>query len=484
MTRASKPDRFWNPKACATRLFKEPGLKRFFRNLSATSLGSLINVFAQLFSIPLYLHVWNRQLYGEWLVLTAVPNLLWSLEGGLGVLAANRMTLSAAAKDWKGTNEIFQTTLLCQLLLSVALFAGAVAIALSTPVATYFGFHITTNAQASSILIIMMGYMILGLMFTVYRAAMRSIELEARSVMLVNCWRLTDLAIIVTVLSFHGNPVRLADGMFTGILFWVGMGYLEVRRKCKHVDFSLSRISWMRLREMVIHGVPLLMGQLTIALYMQGFPLIVNRSLGSATVVTLTTLRTVCRFGLLAVQTVAYSSSAQLSRSYGSGDWAFFRRLLKIMAAVSVWAAIGVTISLSVFGPWILSKWTGGRLTVDPLTIGLFALSVSFQGIWTCCMVTLGACNRHHLFNYGYFGATVLSLTAAFFLTKPLGFEIIPIIMLISDMGVTALGLYLCQTKIPESHLGELSCIFQISYYRNLWSTLLNQQNLPRKARV
>jgi O-antigen/teichoic acid export membrane protein len=459
-------------------------VKRFLRNLSAGSLGSLITVCVQLFSVPLFLHGWGKQLYGEWLVLTAVPNLLWSMEGGLGVLAANRMTLSAAAKDWKGTNEIFQTTLLSQFVLSLALLAGSAFVAFGTPVANAFGFRITTNEQAASILMVMMSYMVLGLMFTIYRAAFRSIELEARGVMMVNCWRLTDLLVVISVLTLHGNPVRLAECMFISMLVWVGLGYLEVRRRCKHVDFAFKHVSWMRLREMVVHGVPLLMGQLTVALYMQGFPLVVNRSLGSASVVTLTTLRTICRFGLLVTQTVAYACGAQLSRSAGARDWEFFRRLLRIMAMVAFWCGAGVTATLMIFGPFILSKWTGGRLSIDPFTIGIFALSVAAQGVWTCCTVTLSSCNRHHLFNYGYFTATVLSLVVSFFLTRSLGFEVVPVSMLVSDVCVATLGLYLVRTRVPESHLRELTCIFQIAFYKNLLESVLNRRNSWKKAKA
>ena len=459
-------------------------MRRFLKNFTANSFGTLITVCGQLFSIPLYLHLWNKQLYGEWLVMTAVPNLLWSLEGGLGVLAASRMTLAAAAKDWKGANEIFQTTLLCQILLTILVYAGTVYVALTINVATLYGFRITTNDQASTILLIMMAYMLMGLMLSVYRAGYRASELEARGAMLINCWRLTDFLIIVTVLSCHGNPIRLAECMFTGLLVWNGLGYLDVRRKCKNVIFRFDSISWMRLREMVVHGVPLLLGQLTVALYMQGFPLVVNRSLGSAAVVSLTTLRTISRFGLLAVQTVSLSSAAQLSRSCGAQDWVFFRRLLTIMATVAVWSTVIVTVSLTLFGPWVLSLWTGGRLRADHLTICLFALSVSFQGIWLCCQATLTSCNRHHLFNYGYFSATVLSLTAAFFLVKPLGFNIIPTVTLVSDMSLVGLGFYLCHTKIPQSHLRELVCVFQLSFYRKILAAAISRANQLRKARA
>ena len=332
---------------------------------------------------------------------------------------------------------------------------------------------------------IMMSYMILGMILSVYRAGYRASELEARGAMLVSFWRLSDLSITITVLTFHGNPVRLAECMFLGVLTWVGIGYLDVRRKCPNLLFGFTMISWARLGEMIIHGVPLLLGQLTMALFMQGYPLVVNRSLGSAAVVTLTTLRTITRVGLVAVQTVAYSSSAQLSRSCGAQDWVFFRRLMTVMATVAVWSLVVMTLTLTLLGPWILSKWTGGRLTSDHLTICLFALSVSLQGIWTCCQATLTACVRHHFFNIAYFGFTLVALTTAFFLTRPFGFGVIPAIMVTSDICIVTLGLYLVQRLVPQSHVRELICIFTPAFYRRLAAAAINHRANPlRKAQA
>ncbi len=459
-------------------------MRRFLRTFSANSFGIVVGILGQLLSIPLFLHVWNKQLYGEWLVLTAVPNLLWSLEGGLGVLASNRMTLASAAKDWRGANEIFQTTLLCQALLCAALYAGAIYVAASRPIATWFGFHVITNGQASEIVLIMMAYMLLGMTISLYRAAYRACDREPRGALMYNTWRFVDLTVVVLVLSCGGNPLLMAYCLLMEILIWLGLVYFDVRRTCTALRFGFQTISWPRLREMAIHGTPLLIGQATVALYMQGYPLIVNRALGSAPVVTLTTLRTISRFGLFLIQTVGYSCSAQLSRSCGSNDWQLFRRLLKIMAAAVVWGALGMVVTLTLFGPFLVTRWTGGRLNVDHLTIFLLAASVSFQGFWVCCQITLAACNRHHVFNYCYFALTLLGGTAAYFLTRPLGFTVIPAVMLTTDICISILGVYLVRTKVPESHPGELVCVFQPSFYRNLLAAARRQAGLIRKAQA
>jgi O-antigen/teichoic acid export membrane protein len=458
-------------------------LRRFLRNLSANSVGIFINLFSQLFSIPLFLHNWNKELYGEWIVLTAVPNLLWSLEGGLGILAASRMTLAAAVHDWKAANEIFQTTLLGQILVSTVLFGGALVFASTVNIAAFFGFHSMSASDAALILVVMISYMLLGLILSVYRAAYRASELEPRGSMLSNFWRATDLAIIIFVLSYHGKPVQLAECMLVGILVWIVIGYIDVRYKCSNVRFGFTFISWMRFKEIVIHGLPLLVGQLTSALYMQGFPLVVNRSLGPAAVVMLTTIRTVSRIGLLPIQTIAFSSSPQLSRSFGSQNRLLFSQLLKIIACACIWSSLASTVGLTIFGPWLMSKWTGGRLNVDHITLFLFTLSISFQGVWSCCAVILGSCNKHHLFYYFSFCITIVSLGAALFATKLFGFIAVPVIMGIADLFIAGVGLYLCKKKIDFYDPHPFLCVFQISFYKDIIVKILNREGNLKAVR-
>jgi O-antigen/teichoic acid export membrane protein len=220
----------------------------------------------------------------------------------------------------------------------------------------------------------------------------------------------------------------------------------------------------------------MLAGQLTTALYMQGFPIVVNSSLGSASVVTLTTVRTVCRLGLMPVQNVAYATSPQLSRSYGAMDMPLFHRMIKIMAMAAFWSGIGVVLALTTVGPWLLSKWTGGKISISHLTFGLFALSIAFQGLWVCFQLVLGCCNKHHFFNYFYCGSVALSLGVTLLLARPFGFNVVPVIMLVSDIMVAGMGYFLCTKKLDGFNPSVLQCVFQADFYRSLIAKTLSHR--------
>ncbi|MCE0484950.1 MAG: hypothetical protein LV479_12025 [Methylacidiphilales bacterium] len=447
--------------------------RRLLKNLTANSLGVCISLIGQIFAVPLFLHLWNKQLYGEWLVLTTVPNLLWSLEGGLGSIAGSRMTLAAAVQNWEEVNAIFQTTLLGQICISLFLFFASLVAILTFNVKSFLVLTDLSQSDTSLIFVLMICYMLGGLLLTLYRAPYRASELEARGAMLVNFWRITDFLITVAVLIFHGRPIYLAIAQLGGVLTWNLIGYFDVTRKCFRVRFGFTHISWQRFREMIIHGMPLLASQAATAFYMQGYPLVIAKTLGPATVVTFTTMRMLCRLGLLAVQTMVWSSAPILSRSYGAADWSQYYRLLRLVIATALWSGIFGLLGFTLIGPWLISLWTSGKVHSDHLTFFLFALSTSLQGIWTCFGSMLGASNRHHAFNYTYTAGTLCALIIVPWFIVWSGFIAVPVVMSITDFLFVLNGLFLCRLKLTNFRYHEIKPLFTAAFYRETFATIL-----------
>jgi O-antigen/teichoic acid export membrane protein len=330
----------------------------------------------------------------------------------------------------------------------------------------------------------MVCYTLGGLWLSLYRAPYRCSELEARGSMVVNFWRISDFIITVVVLVLHGRPVFLAECLLAGVLVWTVIGFRDVTRKCSRVRFAFSGVSWKRFREMVVDGLPMLASQAATAFYMQGYPLAVNRALGSSAVVTLTTIRVLCRPSLLAVQTMAWSCSPLLSRSYGAGDWTKYYRLLRIMIATSLWAGTAGLIGLTLVGPWLLNLWTSGKVRSDHLTLFLFALSISLQGVWACVSSTLSSSRRHHEFNYIYGLGTLVALCVVPWLMPLLGFKAVPMVMVAADLCFVIAGLLLSRKKLTNFRFDELTPVLSFSFYKKESSFVWNRFMTGPAARI
>jgi O-antigen/teichoic acid export membrane protein len=440
-------------------------LKRFFHNLAAGGLGQIINLCAQIIAIPLFLHYWNKAAYGEWLVLTSIPSLLWCFEGGLAGVASSRMTVAAAADNWHLASVLFQNVLLAQTLLCIAILLACAGFVHSTDVSHFFHFSHTTDREASGVLVLMICYMIIGFFINLLRTAYRASELEARGLMAVNLWRTIDLLVTITVLICHGHTLPLAMGLASSAGVCLLVTAIDVRRTCPRIPFGVNEASWTQSKALMIDGAPLLIGMAANALALQGYPLIVNRVLGAATVVNLTAVRTVSRTILQGIQLLSGSSAPELSRTYGRKDTMGYLRLLKIIVAASFLGGVLSCLGLPLFGPWVIKEWTSGKVLMDSLTLFLFGITIALQGGWNICATILVASNMHHVFNYLYFIFTVCALLIAPYFMAHYGFRSIPLVIMSADFSLLVAGIFLCHKKLKHISIRELYRVFDPSFY-------------------
>ena len=440
-------------------------LKRYLRYLAAGSVGQVINVCAQVIGIPLFLHFWSKPAYGEWLVLTSIPSLLWSFEGGLAGVASSRMIMATAREDWHQANVVFQNVFLAQSILCSCLLAGCLVFTHWIHVSGFLHLVRTPDAIASKVLTLMICYMIIGLFLSLLRAAYRASELEARGQMIFNCWRVLDLLVTVAVLTTGGHVIRLALGLVASAGVCLIFAFADMRRHCPAIRFGLKEVSRRDSIRLLIDGTPMLIGMAASAFSLQGYPLVVNRFLGSAAVVNLNVARTVSRITLQGIQLFSSSSSPELSRTFGRQDREGYLRLLRIIVMISCAAGVLSCIAMPLLGPSIIRLWTRGRVSIDALTLFLFGVTIALQGGWAICSTTLAASNRHHVFNYLYFVFTVLGLITAPVFMLHFGFRSVPAVMIFVDTSLLIAGILLARRKLTHVSLGDFSCVFDPSFY-------------------
>ena len=70
------------------------------RRLFLGFLSNVVSKFAtsviQLVQVPVFLHFWSVPLYGEWMIVTAIPTYLSLSNMGFGNVAGNEMTMMVA----------------------------------------------------------------------------------------------------------------------------------------------------------------------------------------------------------------------------------------------------------------------------------------------------------------------------------------------------------------------------------------------------
>ena len=62
-------------------------------------ISKLATTIVQLVQVPVFLHFWSVPLYGEWMIVTAIPSYLGVSNFGFGNVAGNEMTMMTARED-------------------------------------------------------------------------------------------------------------------------------------------------------------------------------------------------------------------------------------------------------------------------------------------------------------------------------------------------------------------------------------------------
>jgi O-antigen/teichoic acid export membrane protein len=95
--------------------------RRLVRGLGASALAPLATAAIQLGTVPVLLHSWGAERYGEWLLMFAIPGYLTLSDAGFGDASGSDMTARVAAGDREGALQTFQSSWAVLTMVSVVL---------------------------------------------------------------------------------------------------------------------------------------------------------------------------------------------------------------------------------------------------------------------------------------------------------------------------------------------------------------------------
>src|ERR1035441_3547077 len=83
--------------------------RRLVWSFLSSWIARISSTVIQLVQLPVFLHYWTMPLYGDWLIVSAVPTYLSFSTTGFGTVAGNEMTMMVARDDHAGALHVFQS---------------------------------------------------------------------------------------------------------------------------------------------------------------------------------------------------------------------------------------------------------------------------------------------------------------------------------------------------------------------------------------
>jgi len=265
---------------------------KLLRNLGANAYGQLITVAIQLASVPLFLYFWGIDLYGEWLILSAIPAYLSLSDIGFASVAANDMTMRMAKKDKVGTLEVYQSIWIFICGISIVVGSGLTVLIISIPLNDIFSISNISIENTRNALVAMMLYVLIGLQIGVLSAAFRSVGRYAFGIMINNTVRLTEWLTSIVALTLGGSVFAIAMTMLAVRFIGLIIMWVILRRQEPWLNLGFQEASVQKIYDLFKPAVAFMVFPLGLAFSLQGAVLLIGAMLGPVAVVIFSTHRT------------------------------------------------------------------------------------------------------------------------------------------------------------------------------------------------
>jgi len=368
---------------------------RVFLGTSANALGLILTFGQHIVLLPLFLVYWGTELYGDWLVLTAVVGSLSLLDGGFLRYIVNRMNATWVVGDRKAFHELLHTGL--------ALYLGVVGVGAAlvgllawlTPWPHFLGLTVASRAISAGT-VTLAGLTLLvaipgGLVGGVYRCMGE----YARGVSLSNLVRLLHIIVTAVALWAGAGLLTIAFLMLLSPIIMTSLAFADIGRRHPEVCFGTARASRSVLRESIRPSLYFLLLPMSHALWVQGTLVAISSLMGSSVLVLYTTTRTMFTFVSQARSQVINAIWPEITKLFATGDLVRLRRLHRLTSFLSVIGSGLACGYLLLFGSQILDLWTVGRVRADLPLLCLFVAYVLIGSMWQVSQTILLATNRH-----------------------------------------------------------------------------------------
>jgi O-antigen/teichoic acid export membrane protein len=419
-------------------MMSSPLKRRLLQSVGATSLGPILTAIIQLVNVPVFLHFWGAKLYGEWLVISALPVYFGLTDFGIGSVAANEMTMMVARGEKNSALEVFQSTWLLTTVVSLS-FTTIVALGIwILPIEQWIKVVLLSRGQVMAILCILCVYILLDMQWTVLAAGFRCDGNYALGTLIGNAVRLTTNASAVVAVAFHATPVAVAVCLVVFRLAGNRAGQIALRRKSPWLHYGYRHASTAAIRKLFRPGIAYLAIPAGNAFILQGMTVVVGSVLGPVAVVMYTTVRTLTRFVYQMSDMITNSIWAEMSAAIGSGNQLLARNLHRVACQATIGCSGAAILFLMVFGRLIYGIWTHHRINLDQTLYYILLVEVLANALWFTSSIVPISCNRHERQSIIYVLSTASSLPIAYLLLRWIGLPGAGVSLLVADICMIA----------------------------------------------
>lgn len=408
---------------------------RIARGLAANIGGMGVTLLIQLVSVPVLLTAWGVPVYGEWLVLSAIPTYVALSDLSFSAVAGNSMTMLVA--QGKQADAILLGRRLWSIVTPMTGLVVIAAVAIAFVFGGVFGSGAALPAfEAQVVLAALFLHIAIGNQYGVLDAWYRAGGQYPLGTAMRQLGRLLELGALIGAVLLGGQPAAAAIAFLVGSAIGFGISWVVLRRVVPWSTFRPERPRLQTVRDLVAPGLAYMAFPLGNAISLQGMTLVVGGTLGTATLVTFATTRTVTRAAMLATGTVSNAIWPELSVSVGGGRIHEARTILRRATQLALAVSLSLVVLLGFMGPGLIQSWTQGLVHPPRELLSILLLVVVGNALWNTLSAVIFATNQHERMALVFLGSAALAVTLAIPLSSALGVVGAALSLLVFEAGM------------------------------------------------
>ncbi len=413
---------------------------RLLQASGASGLSLIARLLEQFLLVPVLLTAWSVELFGEWLLIAAIPIYLSLLDFGVVQSGSNELAKRAGDNDDDGVRRFFRDYTSFFLIWSIILFAILSALVASSPVADWLSLERIGQTDAQIIFVLLIAGTLLSHNALALIGGMRAKKIfpAGLTTRALGAFLRVGLAFVAVALLDYG-PIALAAILLgTRILEYAILALILAGRGLT-VPINPFRKRQEKLRQFVTSGLEFLLFPLAQSLILQGAIVVIGFTLGAAAVAIFATHRTLSRATSQAVQLVVIPLRAESGLLQDEASRPELAAILLSASRLTFWAALACAALLLLFGAPIFALWTSGKIAFMPALFAGLILATILEAVWTVASsIRLGS-NRHRPLAWSYLAVSVLAFALMVLFAANLGLTAIPLALIIGEVLMVAI---------------------------------------------
>lgn len=370
-------------------------MNKILRMFGAQTYGTVVNTFDKLATVPLFFYFWGSALYGEWLILRAIPAYFAVAELGFATAAANRMSTLVIEKNKPLAQGYFNAAFLVITTFSILIMLIVFLIFQLVDIKDVFNFSAKHNYNLLLVTTLLLAYTLLIFQTQLISAAYRSVGRYVFAAYFTYHIRVAELICAVIILCLDGGVLAVAASYFFVRLAGCIIMSWTLLRKEEWLSYKIDIKNIKLIPEMLPNALGFLSFPVGQAMTLQGGLLVIANVFSPSAVALFSSVRTLTRTVVQFGMQINRSVWPEMTALYAKGDLNGAKNLYLSAAASFFWFSLVVSLILFFVSPYLFQIWTADKIIFDPYLFTVLLVAAVMNGYWYSLLSILSANDNH-----------------------------------------------------------------------------------------